>query len=67
MRIFKIFVGILGLIFLFVIVLSCATFVIVKHVKIKELVEQEIEKELGINITIKEPKYSPLLSHISVA
>ncbi len=65
MRVFKIFVGISGLMFLIVILLSCAAFAIVKHVKIKDLVERGIEKELGINISIKELKYSPLLSHIS--
>jgi len=63
-RIIRAFAIILGVIFLVVIILSCATFATVKHLKIKDLVEQEIEQQLGINVTIQKLTYSPLLTHV---
>ncbi len=65
MKILKIFIIILGILFLSIILLSSATFAVIKHVKIKELVEKEIGDELGIRISIKELKYSQFLSHVS--
>jgi len=63
-RIIRVFAVTLGIIFLLVIVLSCSTFAIIKHLKIKDLVEQEIEQQLGINVTIQKLTYSPLLTHV---
>lgn len=64
MKIVKIFFVLFGVIFLCVIFTSFATFAIVKNVKIKDLVEREIEAELGISVSIKELKYSPLLTSV---
>jgi uncharacterized protein involved in outer membrane biogenesis len=64
MKVLKIFIVLLGVIFLFSIFMSFATFFIVKNVKIKDLVEREIEAELGISISIKALKYSPLLTSV---
>jgi hypothetical protein len=64
MKIFKSLTIILGIIFLFIVLLSVATFVIVKHIRIKDLIEYEIEQQLGINVTIKELGCSPFLTHI---
>jgi len=63
-KIIKTFSIFLGGIFLVIIVFSCVTFAVVKHLKIKDLVEQEIEQHLGINITIQKLTYSPLLTHV---
>lgn len=64
MKIYRTIVIIIGVLLLSVVLLSCATFVVVKHIKIKDFVESEIEKQLGINVTIKEFGYSPSLTHI---
>ncbi|QAT16556.1 hypothetical protein BU251_01840 [Candidatus Velamenicoccus archaeovorus] len=64
MKIVRTFSIILGVIFLVIIVLFCTTFAVVKHLKIKDLVEQEIEQQLGINVMIQKLTYSPLLTHV---
>jgi len=64
MKVLKTFIVFLGVVFLLSILVSFATFFIVKNVKIKDLVEREIEAELGISISIKELKYSPLLTSV---
>lgn len=64
MKIYKAIVIIIGVLLLSFVLLSVAAFVVVKHIKIKDLVESEIEKQLGINVTIKELGYSPFLTHI---
>jgi uncharacterized protein involved in outer membrane biogenesis len=61
MKILKRIIVFLGIVFLAIVVLSLVLFSVIKHVKIKELVEQEIEKELGISITIEKLEFSPLL------
>lgn len=55
----------LGVIFIILQVLIFTVFVIVKHLRIKEILENEIEHGLGINVTINEIEFSPLLVHIA--
>lgn len=54
----------LGIIFLILLVLSITAFIIVKHLKIKDLVEQELEAELGVKVTIGRLDFSPVLAHV---
>ena len=54
----------LGIIFVVLVVLLTASFVIIKHLKIKEIVESQIEQSLGINVSIEKIEYSPLLAHV---
>ncbi|MFH1441275.1 MAG: hypothetical protein ABIH18_04460 [Candidatus Omnitrophota bacterium] len=63
-KLLKIFTIFFGVIFLIVIILSVTTFIIVKHLKIKELVEREIEAELGTKVTIGSLKFSPVLAYV---
>lgn len=65
MKIIKILVFSLGIIFLSVALLSFTTFLIVKHLKIEEFIEQELERELGVSVSIKHFEYSPLLTHLA--
>jgi hypothetical protein len=53
--------------FLILIVLLTILFFIVKHLRIKEIVENEIEHYLGINVTINKIDFSPLLAHIEAS
>jgi hypothetical protein len=46
--------------------LLVTSFVIVKRLKIKEIVDNQIEQSLGIKVSIEEIKFSPLLARISV-
>ncbi|MGD0336565.1 MAG: AsmA family protein [Candidatus Omnitrophota bacterium] len=61
MKILKRLILFLGIVFLGIAILSVTLFIVVKHIKIKELVEHEIEQELGINITIQKLEFSPLM------
>jgi len=54
----------LGVIFLSLVILLSATFVVVKRLKIKDIVESQIEQSLGINVSIEKIEFSPLLAHI---
>ncbi|MDD5155992.1 MAG: hypothetical protein PHF11_05895 [Candidatus Omnitrophica bacterium] len=54
----------LGIIFLILLVLFFSLFWFIKHLRIKEIVEREIEHSLGINVTIEKLEFSPLLAHI---
>jgi uncharacterized protein involved in outer membrane biogenesis len=65
MKIFKRIIIGLGVIFLAVILLLATSFVIVKRLKIKEIVENQIAQSLGINVSIEKIEFSPLLAHIS--
>lgn len=47
-----------------VIILLGGTFYLAKHIRLKDIVEKEIEESLGINVSIGEITYSPLLAHI---
>ncbi len=66
MKIFRTIFISLGVFFLALLVLLVATFFVVKHLRIKEIVETEIEHNLGINVSIKRIEYSPLLAHVEV-
>jgi len=56
----------LGILCLIILILFSVSFFVLKHLKIKEIVENEIEHSLGINITIKELGFSPFLAHIGL-
>ncbi|MFZ5801333.1 MAG: hypothetical protein ACOY3D_08195 [Candidatus Omnitrophota bacterium] len=64
MRIFRRLIIILGVLFLTLLILSAGFFLTVKHLKLKDIVEEEIESSLGINVTIEKLEFSGLLSHI---
>ncbi len=64
MKVLKAILIFLGIAYLSVVLLALATFSVVKHLKIKDLVEQEIENELGIGVSIEKLTYSPLLTRI---
>ncbi|MFA5092905.1 MAG: AsmA family protein [Candidatus Omnitrophota bacterium] len=65
MKIIRRFFLVLGVFFLAVVILLVSTFVIIKRLKIKDIVEQQIEQSLGIDVNIEEIAFSPLLAHIS--
>ncbi|MCX5706342.1 MAG: AsmA family protein [Candidatus Omnitrophica bacterium] len=65
MKIIRRFIIFLGVVFLTLLILLVILFAIVKHFKIKEIVEKEIEHSLGIQVTIKKIEFSPLLAHIA--
>ena len=54
----------LGIAFLILIIFLLVTFAVVKNLKIKEIVEHEIESSLGINVTIDKIDFSPFLAHV---
>lgn len=64
MKFFKAFLIILGLVFVLESALFGAAFVVAKHIKIKDLVEEELEQELGIKVSIRKLTFSPLLTHV---
>lgn len=64
MNTFEKFIIFLGAVFMALVIISLILFFTVKHIKIKEIVESEIESELGINVTIDKIEFSPLLTHI---
>ena len=64
MRLLKRIIIFCGIIFLALLFLSAALFFYVKHIKIKDLVEKEIESSLGISVSIEKLEFSPLLTHI---
>ncbi|MDD5097626.1 MAG: hypothetical protein PHU59_03995 [Candidatus Omnitrophica bacterium] len=67
MKILKRIILGLGIIFIALVILSLASFLIIKNLKIKDIVEQEIERTLGINVTINKFEFSPLLAHIGLS
>ena len=54
-----------GIIFLLLFVFLATTVFVVKNLRIKELIEYELEQELDINVTIKDFSFSPLLTHVT--
>lgn len=64
MRVIRSLVFALGIIFLALVILLVASFVITKHLKIKDIVEGQIEQSLGINVSIERIEFSPLLAHV---
>ncbi|MEI6831797.1 MAG: hypothetical protein WCK61_03725 [Candidatus Omnitrophota bacterium] len=67
MKILKRIILSLGVIFIALVILLVASFIIIKHLKIKDIVEREIEQTLGINVTINKFEFSPLLAHIGLS
>lgn len=65
MKILRKFILFLGVISLISIVFSSVLFFTVKHLKIREIVENEIEHNLGISVTIQKIDFSPLLAHVA--
>lgn len=61
MKIIKRIIIILGVVFLAVVMLLSIMVLFIKNIKAKDLVEAEIEKELGISISIEKLEFSPLL------
>ena len=66
MKILKQIIFVLGIISLFIIILTSSALFVAKHMRIKDIVENEIEHTLGINVTIEEITFSPLLAHIAL-
>lgn len=66
MRILKKIILLLGSLSLLIIILISVTLFVVKHLRIREIVENEIEQSLGINVTIKEITFSPLAAQIGL-
>lgn len=66
MKILRRIIFALGVLSLSILILLSVSFFVLTHLKIKEIVEKEIEHSLGISITIKEIEFSPLLAHIGL-
>jgi len=64
MKIFKKLILTFGVIFIILVILLVSSFVVIKHLKIREIVESQIEQSLGINISIEKIEFSPLLAHV---
>ncbi|MDD5059967.1 MAG: AsmA family protein [Candidatus Omnitrophica bacterium] len=64
MKIIKYLIFTLGILSLIIIILLGGTFYAAKHLRLKDIIEKEIEESLGINVSIGEIAYSPLLAHI---
>jgi len=56
-----------GVIFLVLVILLIASFIITKHLKIREIVESQIEQSLGIDVSIDKIEFSPLLAHVGAS
>ena len=67
MKIIKKFILALGIIFIFLAILLFSSFLIIKNLKIKEIVEKQIEESLGIDVSIERMEFSPLLAHIGAS
>ena len=64
MKILRKLVFTLGIIFFILVIFLLASLVIIKHLKIKEIVEGQIEQSLGIDVSIDKIEFSPLLAHV---
>jgi hypothetical protein len=67
MKIIKKLIFTFGIVFLILVILLTVSFVILKHLKIKEIVEGQIEQSLGVNVSIERIEFSPLLAHVWVS
>jgi len=67
MKIIRKLIFAFGIIFISLAIFLLASFAVIKHLKIKEIVESQIENSLGINISIEKIEFSPLLAHIWVS
>ncbi len=66
MKILRRIIFALGLLSLIILILLSVSFFVLKHLRIKEIVENEIEHSLGISVSIKELELSPSLAHIGL-
>jgi len=66
MKIIRRLVLVSGIIFITLVIFLIASFFMIKHLKIKEIVENQIEQSLGIKVSIKKIEFSLTLSHIGV-
>lgn len=64
MRLIKKVIAGLGLLFLALILISAILFYVVKHLKIKDIIEEHIERNLGIKVAINQIESSPSLTYI---
>jgi len=67
MNFFKRIIIFLGIVFFVFLILLTATLFVLKNLKIKEIIENEIEHSLGIKVAIEKIEFSPLLSHIGAS
>ncbi len=67
MKIVRRFILSFGIIFILLTILLIASFIIIKHLKIKEIVESQIEQTLGIEVSIDKIEFSPLLTHVGLS
>lgn len=67
MKIFKKIIIFLGVIFCLFLILLSILFFVIRNLKIKDIVEDEIEQSLGIKVTIEKIDFSPLLAHIGLS
>lgn len=65
MKILKKIIILLGVVFIILIISLFTLFSIIKHLKIKEIIEQQIEHNLGINVTIDKVEFSQLLTYVA--
>lgn len=56
----------LGITFIALVIFILTIFIIIKHLKIKEMVENEIKNSIDIRVTIDKIDFSPLLAHIAL-
>ncbi len=66
MKILTKIIFILGILSLIIIILISASIFVAKHIRIKEIVEKQIEQSLGIKVTIEKITFSPLLAHVGL-
>lgn len=66
MKILRIIATTAGILFLALGLIFLTLFSVIKNIKIKDLIENEIEEELGIPVTIEKLGFSPLMTHIWV-
>lgn len=64
MRIIKKLILTFGIIFIVLIIFLLASFATIKHLKIRQIVENQIEHSLGIDVSIEKIEFSPLLAHV---
>ncbi len=65
MKLFKRIILFFGLVFILLFVFLATAVFVAANLRIKDIVEREIEQDIGIDITIEHVKFSPLLARIS--
>ncbi|MDD2752659.1 MAG: hypothetical protein PHN59_05965, partial [Candidatus Omnitrophica bacterium] len=67
MKFFRKIIIFLGIVFCIFLILCTTVLFVLKHLRIKEIVEDEIEHSLGIKVTIEKIDFSPLLAHVGAS